>query len=255
LLDDEHRCDLADQAAARWGRDGAVFLRSSASHVFLTGDVVLRMAPVGSPQAVAVTRSASMAAILASAGAPVPVPVPSEAGALVEEVDGMVVTALPRVPGATYDGEDLTPQLARLWGRTLGRFHETGYIHGDPEPDNLVVDGDTATFVDLDDAGPGDAIADLAFALRAWSPPGGPRDRTDPVVVAFLSAYRGARALNDVDLDRLDAAARAVARRTLASYQVHLGTPPDADWPDWALRLHATIASRATELEAGLKAR
>ena len=120
-----------------------MFVRSSASHVFLAGDIVLRMAPLGTSQAEAVTRSATTAASLAAVGAPVPAPVPSLAGLLVEEVEGVVVTALPRVPGTTYDDDELTPDLARLWGRTLARFHETGLVHGDPEPDNLVIDGDT----------------------------------------------------------------------------------------------------------------
>ena len=65
------------------------------------------------------------------------------------------------------EDDELTADVARLWGRTLARFHAAGFAHGDPEPDNLVVDGHTATFVDLDDAGPGDPVADIAFALRA----------------------------------------------------------------------------------------
>ena len=68
LLDEDHRCFFADAAAARWGRDHAVFVRSSASHVFRAVDLVLRMAPLGSPQAAAVARSATTAQVLAAAG-------------------------------------------------------------------------------------------------------------------------------------------------------------------------------------------
>ena len=224
-------------------------MRSSASHVFRAGDLVLRMAPLGTPQAEAVARSATTAQTLAAAGAPVPSAVASLTGLLAEEVDGMVVTALPVVPGTTYDDDELTADLARLWGRTLARFHETGYVHGDPEPDNLVVDARTAVFVDLDDSRPGDPVDDLAFALRAWTPPGGLPDLAEGIPAAFLAGYRES---GHVDLARLPAAVREVERRTLASYLAHATTPADPGWPDWALRLHAVIAERATELGAVL---
>ena len=115
-------------------------------------------------------------------------------------------------------------------------------MHGDPEPDNLVVDGEIATFVDLDDTGPGDPVEDLAFALRAWTPPGGVPDITEEIPAAFLAGYREVR---DVDLSLLPAAVRAVALRTWASYDAHAATPADPDWPDWARRLHATVVERA----------
>ena len=217
-----------------------MFVRSSASHVFRADDLVLRMAPLGTPQADDVARSATTARTLHDLGAPVPPPVPSTAGSLVEEVDGMVVTALPRVPGTTYDDDELTPDQARLWGRTLARFHATGWVHGDPEPDNLVIDGEVATFIDLDDAHPdGDLVEDVAFALRAWDDP------DHPVVAAFLDGYGG------VDATTLKAAATVVEARTLASYERHLGSPPDPGWPDWAQRLHARIAELAASLTRG----
>ena len=247
---------FADEAAASWGRNGAVFVRSSASHVFRAGDLVLRMAPLGSPQAEAVARSATTAQTLARLGAPVPAPVRSLTGRLVEEIDGMAVTALPVVPGKTYDDDELTREVAWLWGRTLARFHETGWVHGDPEPDNLVVDGDgdekCALFVDLDDAGPGDEVEDVAFALREWTPPGGAPDLSADIPAAFLAGYRDVRALTDADMERLPAAARTVAFRTLASYDAHLTTAAEPDWPDWALRLQATVAARAERLRSAL---
>jgi Ser/Thr protein kinase RdoA (MazF antagonist) len=224
-------------------------VRSSASHVFRAGDLVLRMAPLGTPQSEAVARSATTAQVLAAAGAPVPSSVASLKGLLVEEVDGMVVTALPVVRGTTYDDDELTADLARLWGRTLARFHETGFAHGDPEPDNLVVDDRTATFVDLDDAEPGEPVGDLAFALRAWTPPGGLPDLSGEIPAAFLAGYQ---ATGLVDLARLPAAVRQVERRTLASYLTHAAAPADPDWPDWALRLHAVVSERAAELGAVL---
>ncbi len=233
-----------------------MFVRSSASHVFRAGDVVLRMAPVGSPQADAVARSATTAETLARLGAPVPAPVRSLAGRLVEEIDGMVVTALPVVAGDTYDDDELTPEVARLWGRTLARFHETGWVHGDPEPDNLVVDGDGdkkwALFVDLDDAGPGDEIEDLAFALRAWTPPGGSPDLRHEIPAAFLAGYRDVRVLTDADVD--PAACRRPRRRLphACVVRVHTRGPAEPDWPDWAVRLHATVSARAERLRSAL---
>jgi Ser/Thr protein kinase RdoA (MazF antagonist) len=122
-------------------------------------------------------------------------------------------------------------------------------VHGDPEPDNLVVDDRTAIFVDLDDAEPGDPVDDLAFALRAWTPPGGLPDLSELLPAAFLAGYQETGL---VDLARLPAAVREVERRTLASYLAHASTPADPDWPDWALRLHAVVSERATELGAVL---
>ena len=45
---------------------------------------------------------------------------------------------------------------------------------------------------------------------------------------------------------------REVESRTLTSYLAHATTPADADWPAWALRLHAVVSERATELGAVL---
>ena len=227
-----------------------MFVRSSASHVFVAGDIVLRMAPLGTPQAVAVARSAATGETLAVLGAPVPAPLPSLTGHLVEEVDDMVVTALPWLTGTTYDDDELTPDVARLWGRTLASFHQSGFVHGDPEPDNLVIgDDDIATFVDLDDAEPGDPVADIAFALRAWTPPGGSPALTEEIPAAFLAGYLEVGA---IDLARLPEAVREVERRTLASYQAHSTMPADPGWPPWAIALHETIAQRAAVLGTAL---
>ena len=103
--------------------------------------------------------------------------------------------------------------------------------------------------MDLDDTGPGDPVDDLAFALRAWTPPGGVPDLTEEIPAAFLAGYGEVR---DVDLSLLPAAVRAVERRTLASYDAHAATPADPDWPDWARRLHATVVERAAELRSAL---
>ena len=117
-----------------------------------------------------------------------------------------------------------------------------------------MIDGDSdtgwATFVDLDDAGPGDPVADIAFALRAWTPPGGAPDLDHEIPAAFLAGYREVRVL---DLSALATAARTVAHRTLASYEAHLTAPADPAWPDWAISLHARIAELAAPLRSALQ--
>ena len=152
-------------AAALWGRGRAVFVRSSATHVFRAEDLVLRMAPIGTPQSEAVARRSATAETLAALDDPRSVP--SRAGPLVERVDGMVVTALRVVSGTTYDDDELTSS-GRRWGSTLALFHATGYVHGDPEPDNLVVDAATAHARRRRPRRrrSGDPVADIAFALR-----------------------------------------------------------------------------------------
>ena len=219
-------------------------MRSSASHVFRADDLVLRMAPLGTPQAEAVVRSATTAQILAAAGAPVPSSVASLEGLLVEEVDGMVVTALPVVPGTTYDDDELTADLARLWGRTLARFHETGYVHETPSP-------------------------------TTWSSTTGPRPSwtsttPSPATPSATSRSRCVRGRHRVasptcpgrspqpscrDIRRPGASTwpgcrqpcGEVERRTLASYLAHATTPAAPDWPDWAVRLHAVVSERAVD--------
>jgi hypothetical protein len=75
-LDDRLGCPLAEAAATRWGCSHAVFIRSSASHVFVARRgvndkrVVLRMRPETLPAAEEILRR-SAAAALTAAGAPV----------------------------------------------------------------------------------------------------------------------------------------------------------------------------------------
>ncbi|MGZ5399962.1 MAG: phosphotransferase enzyme family protein [Nocardioides sp.] len=286
LLDERHRCRLADRAADLWDAPGATFIRSSATHVFRSDPradgsrVVLRMAPVGDPAAVLVARSAELAERLAQAGAAVAGSVRSSAGALVEEVDGLVVTAVRNVSGTSYDDDDLEPDTARAWGRSLAEFHRAasrvalpdlpggenpssadfprdqshyGVIHGDPEPDNLVFGSTGPVWVDLDDCGPGWFASDIGFALRAWSPPAGSPDLSAATPAAFLAGYREHRAVGEEELGRLPLLARASARRTLARLGPVLAEPVGPGWPDWAVTLHARVEQHAVGLTEGLR--
>lgn len=287
LLDERYRCALADRAAARWGSSGAVFVRSSATHVFLTDPdaegrrVVLRMAPAGDPAAALVARSAEVAARLSEAGVAVAGSVRSSAGALVEEVDGLLVTAVRFIDGTSYDDDDLDPDTARAWGRSLAELHlaasqvalpdlpgdvdppltelprdpdRFGVVHGDPEPDNLVFGTAGPVWVDLDDCRPGWFASDLAFALRAWSPPAGPPDLSAAVPAAFLAGYRERRPVTDEEVGWLPRLARASARTTLARLQPVLAVPADPTWPEWAVALYARLEQHAVALATGVRA-
>ena len=285
LLDERYRCDLADRAAGLWGAPGATFVRSSATHVFLTDPdadgrrVVLRMAPVDDPAAALVARAAELAGRLAEAGVAVAGSVRSSTGALVEEVDGLLVTAVQHAPGTSYDDDDLDPDTARAWGRSLADFHlaasevalpgvpdpvdpslaglprdpsRYGVVHGDPEPDNLVFGTAGPVWVDLDDCGAGWFVSDLAFALRAWSPPAGSPDLSAGIPASFLAGYRERRPVTDEELAWLPLLARASARTTLARLRPVLAAPADPAWPGWAVSLHARLAQHAAALAQGL---
>jgi Ser/Thr protein kinase RdoA (MazF antagonist) len=132
LVDDGWRCELAERAAARWGAADALFVRSSASHVFFAQQsndgarIVLRMRPE-SPSAYAVLhRSATAAERLSAAGAPVVSAVRSSTGALVESVDGYLVTAVAAADGEIRDEEAADRSTATDWGAALAEVHAHG---------------------------------------------------------------------------------------------------------------------------------
>lgn len=132
LLDDRWHWELAERAAARWDASDALFVRSSASHVFVAQQansgtrVVLRMRPE-SPSAYAVLHRSAMAAEqLSMAGAPVASAVRSRAGQLVETVDGYSVTAVAVADGEVRDEEAADQSTATDWGTALAEFH----VHG-----------------------------------------------------------------------------------------------------------------------------
>ena len=290
--DERWHSPLGDTAARAWGFGGAVFVRSSACHVFVTdrdGDgrrVVLRMRPAGGadgaggPGVDAMQTSARAAAALADAGAPVAAPVPARSGELVETVDGYAVMALETIEGDPCESDDVDRDRALHWGWTLADLHDRGgaalgaldarradpggpdlprtpevfgLLHGDPEADNLVWTEDgTATFVDPDDVHGGWFAADVAYALRDWSPPAGAPDLADPVPQAFVEGYRARRPLGDEELGWMPLLARAAAARTLEGLGPVLAEPVDPGWPDWAHDVRARVADRADALRRAL---
>jgi Ser/Thr protein kinase RdoA (MazF antagonist) len=267
-----------------------VFLRSSASHVFVADDrdrrLVLRLRPVGAPDAeLALRRSAAAAEALHAAGAPVPAVARSTAGRVVERVGENWVTALVAAEGEVLD-DDLEPECARAWGRLVATFHRRaaaaalvdaphlvaltstacadeltglpvtpdvfGTLHGDPEPDNVVWAEGGPVLIDLDDVRHGWYVADVAFALRAWGPPGAAPDLAAPVPVGFLAGYRDVRAVSDEELSWLPALARAAAAETLRELAPLLAARPDPGWPGWARELDRKVRARAREYQVAL---
>jgi Ser/Thr protein kinase RdoA (MazF antagonist) len=132
LLDDRWRCELAERAAARWAASDAVFVRSSASHVFFAQQsndgarIVLRMRPESPSAYAALHRSAMAAEHLSAAGAPVVAAVRSSTGALVESVDGYYVTAVAAADGEIRDEEAADRSTATEWGVALAEVHAHG---------------------------------------------------------------------------------------------------------------------------------
>jgi len=285
--DERWHSPLGDAAARTWGHGGAVFVRSSACHVFVTdraadgSRLVLRMRPADSPDVEVLRASARVAAALSAAGAPMAAPVPARSGDLVENVDGYAVMALVTVEGETCESDDVDPARARRWGWTLADLHDRaaavdgdlvvrppdvadpddlprapdvfGLLHGDPETDNLVwAAGGAATFVDPDDVHQGWFAADVAYALRDWAPPAGAPDLADPVPRAFVEGYRERRPLTDVELGWMPLLARAAAERTLRGLGPVLAEPVDPEWPDWAHQVRARVAGRAAALRRAL---
>jgi Ser/Thr protein kinase RdoA (MazF antagonist) len=294
-LDDRHRSPEGDAAASQWGCPSAVFLRSSASHVFVASPehggprIVLRLRPADAPDAeTALRRSAAAAEALHAAGAPVPAVARSTAGRAVEQIGACWVTALEAADGEVLDDDGIEPETARTWGLLVAAFHRSaagaaltdvpdlvaltsvacadelaglpvtpevfGTLHGDPEPDNVVWGQDGPALIDLDDVRRGWFAADIAFALRAWGPPGGAPDLTAPVPAAFLAGYREERAVSEEELSWLPALARAAAAETLRELAPLLAATPDPGWPGWAHELDRKVRSRAREYEAALAA-
>jgi Ser/Thr protein kinase RdoA (MazF antagonist) len=286
-LDERWCCPLGDAAARAWGHSGAVFVRSSACHVFVTDRtadgrrVVLRMRPVHGRGAEVLRTSAGAAEALTAAGAPMAAPVPSVSGDLVQLVEGYAVMALVAVEGETHDSDDIDRDRALTWGWSLADLHDRagdvdrnrlavplpasapvglprtpdvfGLLHGDPEADNVVWASDGgATFVDPDDVREGWFVADVAYALRDWAPPAGAPDLAAAVPRAFVEGYRQRRDLSDEEMTWMPVLARAAAARTLRSLEPVLAERVEPTWPGWAHQLKARLAEKAAALRGAM---
>jgi Ser/Thr protein kinase RdoA (MazF antagonist) len=301
-LDDQWHAPVADAAGERWGLQRPVFIRSSASHVFVararaSGDgprVVLRMRPDGADACEVLERGAAAAGGWRRAGAPFVDVVPSVSGRLVERVNGYAVTGLVAAEGDTLEESGVDCAGAPRWGETLARLHHTkatslppglpateelvtaddlgpelarvarsvgealgrlpqhagvrGVLHGDPEPDNVVVCPDRMVLVDPDDVRVGWFVSDIAFALRDWADPAGWLDWRRGIPAAFLEGYRAVRPVTAEELTWVPLLVAAAALEDLSALQPHLQRPAQDDWPDWATALDTKIRVHATAL-------
>ena len=127
-LDDDWRSPVADAAAERWDVQRPLFLRSSASHVFVASRpaaprIVLRMRPDTPANVAVLERGARAAAAWSASGAPFVDAVHSAAGRLVERVDGYAVTALEAAEGEPLDASPMDASSATEWGAAVARLH------------------------------------------------------------------------------------------------------------------------------------
>ena len=283
-VDDDGASLLALRIARPWGSREARFLRSSANHVFVCDNGILRFRPDESGADLG--RAAEVASRLAGHVAP---PVPSLSGELAVHAQGYVAVLCTAVAGQQVDEDSLGPDLAREWGRALGRFHEAatqldpppaipswldavagaaaslsrreildelralptsdalvGVVHGDPELDNVIWDANgEPTFVDFDDVSRSWFAADVCFALRDFE--------GSPLADDFVAGYRRSRPLSDGELSWLPLFRRAHALVTLAGLEPVLAEAVAEDWPDWAKALHARLHDVAAWLRAAVR--
>ncbi len=132
-----------------------------------------------------------------------------------------------------------------------------GLLHGDPEPDNVVVGPAGPVLVDPDDVRVGWFASDAGFALRAWAwapadDPCGVPDLAAPVPAAFLAGYRSVRPLTAEELGWLSLLARVAAWEDWCGLQPHVREPADPGWPEWALALDTRVRARVDRLAAAL---
>jgi Ser/Thr protein kinase RdoA (MazF antagonist) len=278
-VDPDGSSPLALRLAQPWGSRQARFLRSSANHVFVCDNGILRFRPEVSGSAV--DRAADVASRLAGYVAS---PIQSLEGELAAHAHGYVAAMFVAVGGRQVDEESLTPHLARAWGRALARLHDqasgldpspavpswleavadaaaslsrpetvdelrrlptsdalVGVVHGDPELDNVIwnANGDPV-FVDVDDVSRSWFAADVCFALRDFE--------GSPLSDAFVAGYRESRPLTDEELTWLPLFRRAHALVTLAGLERILEPVAD-DWPDWAKALSMRLREVAARLQ------
>lgn len=135
----------------------------------------------------------------------------------------------------------LADRLAEL-PRDEARF---GVVHGDFELDNLAWDGDRATAFDFDEAALSWYGADIAYALRDLTGPGGlVAVGRQELFAAFIAGYRDIRSQADTDLDVLRLFAGVHAACSLVRIDRALGTP-HGDEAEWLVELRATLSDMA----------
>ena len=128
-----------------------------------------------------------------------------------------------------------------------------GVLHGDPEPDNVVVTPAGMVLVDPDEVRVGWFISDVAFALRDWGDQTGRLDWARTIPAAVLAGYRSVRPVTVEELSWVPLLVRAAALEDLIRLQPHLRQQPGAQWPDWAIALDDKVRARAAALRMMLR--
>jgi Ser/Thr protein kinase RdoA (MazF antagonist) len=148
--------------------------------------------------------------------------------------------------------DDRVSELRDLLARLPRSAQVYGTLHGDAEPDNAVAGPRGLRLVDPDEARMGWYAADIAFALRAWAPPGGAPDTTIGVPRRFLAGYAEVRPFSAEEHSWLPLLARAAAVEELLGFGPHLAAASDPTWPAWAIQLDARLRARAGALREAL---
>jgi Ser/Thr protein kinase RdoA (MazF antagonist) len=138
--------------------------------------------------------------------------------------------------------------------RVLPRHADVyGVLHGDAEPDNVVVTSAGMVLVDPDEVRVGWYISDIAFALRDWGDQTGRLDWARTIPAAVLAGYRSVRPVTVEELSWVPLLVRAAALEDLIRLQPHLRQQPGAQWPDWAIALDDKVRARAAALRMMLR--
>lgn len=209
--DDRWRSPLGDAAAAAFGIQGAVFLRSSQNHVFRSDSAVVRIqsSAHGDPTRMAAT--AEWGERLHQAGANVAGPLRSRNGRLVESVEwggfSWYASAWEFVEGSTFESEDVPVEQAMEWGGALAQFHEHA---------------------------------------SALAPAASPADgRTDSHPGLGRAGGSVGMLHGDPELSWLPALARRQSAELLTRLLAVLAEPVSSDWPEWAQELAQKVRGRA----------
>ncbi len=134
---------------------------------------------------------------------------------------------------------------ARLQG--LPRHADVyGVLHGDPEPDNVVVTPAGMVLVDPDEVRVGWFVSDVAFALRDWEDRAGGLDWTSGIPAEVLAGYRSVRPVAAEELGWVPLLVRAAALEDLSRLKPHLREQAGEQWPEWARALDDKVRARAT---------
>lgn len=164
-------------------------------------------------------------------------------------ISGQLLRETQFEPALASVAEDLRCQLGEL-PRHPAVY---GVLHGDPEPDNVIVAAAGMVLIDPDEVRCGWFVSDVAFALRAFADPAGQLVwAAGGVPAAFVDGYRSVRCLTGEELHWAGLFSRVAALEELSKLASLWSEPVCTSWPEWAVALHARVGTRAAALRARL---